>query len=187
MKPLAAPASANAAASAADKVSADDVSSTVGALIKQVGGVSQGSAAQLTSVEYLEQRLPRVPDVPSSAPVYDSLTAPVSHPRLYCLSTSDPRLVARRPKETVKNGQSCQCYTQQGTKFSTGFDFCLAVARDGYFDPSIPDRSAVEQRMAQAPLPQPNNGQSYVPETAHGATVTIVPDSEYPSRPWRSR
>ncbi|MCY1353314.1 hypothetical protein D9M69_396510 [compost metagenome] len=119
--------------------------------------------------------------------MYDSLTAPVSHPRVYCLSTADPRLVARRPKATVKNGQSCQCYTQQGSKFATSFDFCLAVSRDGYFDPSIPDRGAVDQRMAQAPLPQPANGQPYAPETAHGATVTIVPDSEYQSRPWRNK
>ncbi|MNP44744.1 hypothetical protein D3C76_1386200 [compost metagenome] len=87
----------------------------------------------------------------------------------------------------MQNGQSCQCYTQQGSKLATGFDFCMSVSRDGYFDPSIPDRNAVEQRMAQTPLPQPNNGQPYAPETAHGATVTIVPDSEYPSRPWRSR
>ncbi|MCP1643006.1 hypothetical protein J2T41_002625 [Pseudomonas citronellolis] len=166
-----------AATAPADKSVVEQVKATVGGLIAPTGGDAEPRPT--TPAQYLAKRVPRMPNVPSSAPVYDQLTTPVSHPRLYCLSTSDARLVARRPPDTVKNGQSCQCYTQQGTKVVAGFDFCLAVARDGYFDPTLPDRNAgLDQRMAQQPPQQPYNappsaaspGQYY-----QGTRVTVVP------------
>ncbi|MFK8402953.1 zonular occludens toxin domain-containing protein [Pseudomonas sp. BGr12] len=172
-----------------DKGVVDQVSSAVTSIIKPAG---DGEAKSLTPEQYLERRKPRVPDLPSSAPVYDELTKPVAHPRLYCLSTSDPHLVARRPQHTVKDGKSCQCYTQQGTKVATAFDFCLTVAKDGYFDPTRPDRNGLDPRSGQQPAvatspPTLSSGsQLQADAQPAGTQVTIVPDSEYPSRPWRS-
>ncbi|MHB9800474.1 zonular occludens toxin domain-containing protein [Pseudomonas sp. MT3] len=173
----------------ADKGVVDQVSSAVGALIKPTG---DGETKVVTPAQYLERRKPRVPDLPSSAPVYDELTKPVAHPRLYCLSTGDPRLVARRPQHTVKDGKSCQCYTQQGTKVATAFDFCLTVARDGYFDPTLPDRNGLDPRSGQqsavaaSPLPPPTSERLQADAQPAATQLTIVPDSEYPARPWRS-
>ncbi|WP_371364559.1 zonular occludens toxin domain-containing protein [Pseudomonas sp. QL9] len=162
-----------------DKGVVDQVKSSVGALITPSGG---NEAKPLTAAQYLERRTPRVPDVPSSAPVYDQLTQPVSHPRVYCLSTTDPRLVARRPQATVKDGKSCQCYTQQGSKFATSFDFCMSVAQDGYFDPSIPDRGtgpdgALAQRQPQPGQPLPDNTANPTGsgEDFGGPRVTVIP------------
>lgn len=109
-----------------------------------------------TVEEYLSSRAPRVSDIPSSAPVYDQLTAPVSYPRLFCVSSSDPDLVSKRDQKTVQNSISCQCYTQQATKFHTSFDFCLAASKDGYFDHALPDRSQKEDY-------QTANSNSYQP------------------------
>ena len=175
------PASAATGATApngADKGVVDQVSSAVGALIKPTG---DGETRVVTPAQYLERRKPRVPDIPSSAPVYDELTKPVSHPRLYCLSTSDPRLVARRPEHTVKDGKSCQCYTQQGTKVATAFDFCMTVAKDGYFDPSLPDRNGLDPRLgpqqAMAPSPPPQMASQAQEADAPpvGPSVTVIP------------
>ncbi|MEX6501714.1 zonular occludens toxin domain-containing protein [Pseudomonas zhanjiangensis] len=156
----------------------EQVKSTVGAFITPVSSPEPANPVQ-TVAGYLASRLPRVPDLPSSAPVYDHLTAPVSHPRLYCLSSSDPELVARRPPQTVKDGVSCQCYTQQSTKYQTSFDFCIGVARDGYFDPTIPDRQPGENPMLAQAEPRPS---APVPGSApateikpSGVTVTRVP------------
>lgn len=103
--------------------------------------INSGAKKIVTVEDYVEQRIPRIPDVPSSAPIYDELAAPVTYPKLYCLSTSDPKLVSNRPSASVKDGVSCQCYTQQVTKYHTTHDFCLSAALDGYFDPAKPDRN----------------------------------------------
>ncbi|MBV7582146.1 zonular occludens toxin [Pseudomonas sp. PDM33] len=153
----------------------DQAKSMVGSLISPSGG---DAPKPITPEQYIEQRKPRIADLPASAPVYDQLTTPVSKPRIYCLSTSDPRLVERRPPETVKNGQSCQCYTQQATKFATSFDFCISVARNGYFDPTLLDRgTGPDARMAQPSPPPPSypTAQPTASSEASGPTVTVIP------------
>lgn len=153
----------------------DQAKSMVGSLISPTGG---DAPKAVTPEQYIEQRKPRIADVPASAPVYDQLNTPVSKPRLYCLSTSDPRLVERRPPETVKDGQSCQCYTQQATKFATSFDFCISVARNGYFDPTLPDRgTGPDARMAQQSPPVQSfpSAQSTASSEPSGPTVTVIP------------
>lgn len=141
----------------------------------------EGSESESLTVErYLAVREPRVPDLPSSAPVYDQLTAPVSYPRLFCMSTSDPELVARRDPKTVRDGQSCQCYTQQATKFNTTFDFCLAASQNGYFDSALPDRSR-EQMQAMHQPHQYNYNQPQ--EHQERVRVDVIPH-EKPQSPF---
>jgi zona occludens toxin len=85
--------------------------------------------------DYLEARIPRVADVPSSAPVYDELTKPKSYPKLYCVINETKGL--------------CQCYTQQVTRVSTSQEFCIDVAHLGFFDPGVPDLDSREKRSSQ--------------------------------------
>jgi len=152
------------------------------------GSVADQGSTVITAAQYLERQLPRVPDMPSSAPIYDDLTRPVSYPRLYCMSSTDARIVdrARARQQPVRylsdSLTTCQCYTQQGTRYRTDFEFCMQSSTEGYFDPAIPDRNA--PGLQQMPAQQ---SASFAPqqERAPAQQVTIVADSEYPARPWR--
>ncbi|AYF85635.1 zonular occludens toxin [Pseudomonas sp. DY-1] len=144
-----------ASPAAAEKSLVDKVSDKVDSVL-----APEATAAPKTKAQYLASREPRIPDIPSSAPVYDELTKPVSHPRMYCLSTSDPFLVAKRPPDTVKDGVSCQCYSQQATRVATSFDFCFNAATYGFFDASLPDRQSLENARANPP---PTTGPAQVP------------------------
>ena len=126
-----------------DRVEAPDanlVESAKSALIDSLVPVPTDSNGE-ERLDYVAMRLPRIPDVPSSAPVYDQVTTPVTYPRLFCISTNDPELVEKRSDNTVSDGVSCQCYTQQATKYHTSHEFCLMASRDGYFDHALPDRN----------------------------------------------
>lgn len=93
----------------------------------------------ITPEKYMQLRTPRVKNIPWSAPIYDELTEPVAYPKYNCLSTEAPDLVAKRPVQTVRDGVSCQCYTQQVTPMDVDFDFCMDVVKNGIFDPAKPD------------------------------------------------
>jgi len=127
-------------------------SSPFGALLD---GPTQIEGKPRTRAEYLSSYEPRIPDIPASAPVYDSLTQPQSHPRLYCISSTDKNLLARSDAPWAiddGNPTACQCYTQQGTRVSTTFDFCLNAVKRGYFDNTRPDRMTVQmQQPGQLP------------------------------------
>lgn len=138
--------------------------------------LQSGVKKLVTTEEYVELRVPRFSDVPSSAPIYDDLAAPVTYPKLYCLSTSDPNLVANRPAATVQDGISCQCYTQQTTKFHTTFDFCISAARDGYFDHAKPDR---QPQNNQYPSSQQHYAENQLIQKEPNQTrVTVVPHTK---------
>ncbi|OEO23707.1 zonular occludens toxin [Pseudomonas sp. J237] len=135
----------------------DTVTSSVGSFITSSSGSSEG-VRNNSPQRYLQSRTPRVEGIPSSAPIYDELTQPVSHPRLYCMSSTDPNTYARSHRKmpsAVVNGKPtvCQCYTQQGTRVATEFTMCTQIVENGYFDPSIPDRGSPQQQEQQ---PQQN-------------------------------
>lgn len=171
----------------------ESAKSLIGGVTSSLGftpEAANGGSPRLTTAEYLERQLPRVADLPSSAPIYDQLTQPVSYPRLYCMSSTDSRIVdrARARQQAVRyindTLTTCQCYTQQGTRYKTEFEFCMQSSTEGYFDPAVPDRGGqnMQQTMQQAPQQQA----SFAPQQSSFAKeVSIVADSEYPSRPWR--
>lgn len=147
----------------------------------------------LTKAQFLAQQKPRVADLPSSAPMYDELTKPVSFPRTYCVMTEDPELIARNRKrmavEHVQGKQiGCQCYSQQNSRVATSFAYCMDVVQNGRFDPTIPDRQQQSggQNGPQAERPtQALNSPTQPAFSRQAGGVTVVADSEYPSRPWR--
>ncbi|CAB5539024.1 zonular occludens toxin domain-containing protein [Stutzerimonas stutzeri] len=159
----------------------DTAKTLIGGVTSSLGftpDAATGGSATLTTAQYLERQLPRVADLPSSAPIYDDLTRPVSYPRLYCMSSTDKGIVdrARARQQAVRwiNDvlTTCQCYTQQGTRYKTDFDFCMQSSTEGYFDPAVPDRSGQRDMMQQAPQQQQA---SYAPQQpADIAPVTVT-------------
>ncbi|MEJ3579975.1 zonular occludens toxin domain-containing protein [Pseudomonas aeruginosa] len=142
-------------------------------------------APVLTAQEYLDLRTPRVPDVPSSAPIYDELTKPVTYPKPFCLSSRDEELVRRNALKMELGYRSgrlygCRCNSQQGTRMLISFDACMNYVENGAFDPAIPDRvvgaggfGPGEGRagtIPQAPTARPV-------ESVSQARVTVVPDT----------
>lgn len=98
-----------------------------------------------TTEEYLAERVPRIASIPSSAPVYDSLTEPRSYPRLSCLVTESKSFI-KNNKDKIAMGKKdgvtvgCSCYTQQSTVYKIDFNACLNIVENGYFDSALPDR-----------------------------------------------
>lgn len=141
-----------------------------------------------TTAEYLAERVPRIPDIPSSAPLYDELTKPKSYPRLSCISSKDQELLERSNRFAVRkvagNLIGCQCYTQQGSKYDTSFSYCLNVVENGYFDPAKPDpsrsefsdsRDTSQDRLVNQQAQPVAAGDTSDSETPFSTRVTVVP------------
>lgn len=107
--------------------------------------VMDGSIQPMTTEQYVDMRVPRLADVPSSAPIYDELTRPVTYPKLSCMNSSDPDMVGRNHKRMVigyRDGKvyGCRCNTQQGTRYDVSFEACMGYVENGAFDHALPDR-----------------------------------------------
>jgi len=140
------------------------------------GAASQGKAEAVSAVQYVAQRVPRVENLPASAPVYDSLTEPQSFPRLYCMSSTDPAIYAksftRMPSGRVNGQQTvCQCYTQQGTRVKTDFRFCMDTVEYGFFDSTLPERGTKQDQREL--LPDSRSASFAPPGGAEGAPTAI--------------
>ncbi|WP_047238428.1 zonular occludens toxin domain-containing protein [Chromobacterium subtsugae] len=85
------------------------------------GGRSASIPAPLTPVQYAQQRIPRMPGVPDSAPLYDDLAKPKTFPRL---------------AGCVASATRCTCVTQQGTAITDLPDgTCRQYIERSQFDP----------------------------------------------------
>lgn len=137
----------------------EQVKETVGSFINPISSVGASDEPQ-TLEQYLGRRVPRVKDIPASAPIYDQLTAPQTFPKPVCISTTDSRLLARnraRMEIAVSGGTAtgCRCNTQQGTRLEVSFQFCMSVVQNGYFDDTKPDRGSPQDQRLQQPPPNP--------------------------------
>jgi zona occludens toxin len=165
------------AASAGDMVS--QVKEAAGSVLPSIArpaGVG-GMGTPVTKAEYLNARMPRIEQVPSSAPIYDGLTEAKAYPRLYCMSSTDEASYRRNygtMSTAVVNGTPtvCQCYTQQGTRVDTDFQFCATAVARGYFDPAIPDRGSRQDTRDQRQRQEsPSNP---IPERLPEPKLTVV-------------
>lgn len=105
----------------------------------------------VTPEQYASRMVPRIPDVPASAPIYDQLTQAQSFPKPFCVSTTDEQMIRRNyGRMTVKlvdgTPVGCRCNTQQGTRLDVSHEFCLSVVNNGYFDHTKPDRMPNDMR-----------------------------------------
>lgn len=67
---------------------------------------------------YLDERKPRIPDFPHTAPAYDDVTRPA---------------VAPYPAACVLMAKVCKCYTQQGTLLQVSGEVCIQIVQQGFF------------------------------------------------------
>tara|TARA_R110000751_G_scaffold82220_3_gene165511 strand:- start:3981 stop:5186 length:1206 start_codon:yes stop_codon:yes gene_type:complete len=169
-------------AEATQSKSALDTASSLatGAMGSLLGPATQGEGKPQTRAQYLASLEPRVSDIPSSAPVYDNLTQPQTHPRLFCVLSTDPALVERTdaPKSSVDGvPTSCQCYTQQVTRVETSFGFCLTAANKGYFDNTRPayntNQNMMPPQAAGMNISNPSN-QPAPAQLSQSPRITVV-------------
>ncbi|MBX9753473.1 MAG: zonular occludens toxin domain-containing protein [Pseudomonadaceae bacterium] len=176
------------AAKKAQELATSAASGAAGILPGVVPPADGGSKTKtLTAAEYVEARKPRIPDLPSSAPIYDSLTKPKTYPRLSCMISSDPSYIDRNSKRyrVVAAGEKsyiCECFTQQGTWHKTTFAFCKNSVEYGSFDAAIADRTSLSldgtsnKRAPIAAAPQ-------APPEPPQMRLTIIPDSSRTASP----
>ena len=173
----------------AEKLETADAPSMVEQVKEGVGSLINPAAALTkrepqTLEKYLADRTPRIPDLPSSAPIYDELTQPQTYPKLSCFMSSDEGYIERNSKRfrvtrAADKAYICECYTQQGTHYKTKFSFCKNTVEHGYFDPAKPDpqpqqNTALANR--NAPPPELEQAVSKAVESApKGTTVVVVP------------
>lgn len=156
---------------------------------QQVASVS--GSVPLTPEQYIETHLPRVPDVPSSAPIYDQITQAVSYPRPSCMSTQDVGLLERAGSKMALGYdkgrlKGCRCNSQQGTRMAISFEACISYVDDGAFDPAKPER-VVAQNGVGMPAGAHEVRGATVGSPSPGIALTVIPDSVYADRPWRNK
>ncbi|WP_275545192.1 zonular occludens toxin domain-containing protein [Pseudomonas sp. Marseille-Q0931] len=144
------------------------------------------NAAPLSPEEYVAQRVPRLPDVPSSAPIYDEITRPVTYPRLSCMYSTDQQMVARNHKRLVlgyRDGKvyGCRCNTQQGTRAVVSFEACMAYVEEGAFDPAKPDRLPDPNGQISQAQPEQQPPQNPPPRPAPSASANTPVGAAWPS------
>jgi len=71
-----------------------------------------------TALDYVQELVPRVADLPASAPMFDELNKAKTMPRPTCVASAD----------------RCQCYTQQATRLYISEPICRTMVTDGVFD-----------------------------------------------------
>lgn len=91
-----------------------------------------GEGKQITAVQYAQKLIPRIPDIPYSAPIYDKAFKVVTFPKPQCVYNHK------------KN--DCRCYSQQATRLNISWDMCMELIEQGWFDPSRdPDKKERER------------------------------------------
>ncbi len=127
--------------------SSETALASASASLNERPAASSSATQTVTPEQFVESFEPRVADVPSTAPRYDRLTEPKAVPRLICAASWDPLMIDSAISRGFNVGSregkqfSCQCYTQQMTRYTTSADFCLAAVEHGQFDDTRPDRS----------------------------------------------
>jgi zona occludens toxin len=87
-------------------------------------------------LDYVALYRPRIPGVMWSAPAYDGFEVK-DYPRPHCIIAGDQRV------ERI----TCTCYTQQVTPMEMPDRMCIAIARNGVWDPRRPP---MESRPSEA-------------------------------------
>ena len=113
-------------------------------------------AAADTVEHYLTQRVPRLPDFPHTAPVYDEVTKPIDAPF---------------PAACVQMGSTCKCYSQQATLLQVSFSVCVQIVKQGFF-------IDWEQRAPKHSDPRP--AAPPAPVQVFAPPVRSVPVPDYP-------
>ncbi|MEO1079214.1 MAG: hypothetical protein AAFY29_06660 [Pseudomonadota bacterium] len=85
------------------------------------GSVVRDPALVLDQAAYIKSWEPRIPNLPHTAPVYDSLTEVKTFPKPNCIYSH--------------RTADCSCYTQQATPMEVDYEFCRSIVDNGWFNP----------------------------------------------------
>lgn len=114
--------------------------------MRQVSAKNSASSVDDDPMEYLRRRVPRLPEFPHTAPIYDEVTKPAQAPY---------------PAACVSMGERCDCYTQQGTRMRVVKAVCLQIVEIGFFvdwqrqEPPRERQSAMKPEAKAGPSPEP--------------------------------
>ena len=107
----------------------DQVADQVPDQVEQYFDINQfQDIPETPSMSYAEKWMPRIRDLPYSAPVYDELTQVKQFPMPQCMYD------IKRDK--------CRCYTQQATPLDISHDACIDMVHNGWFNPFKDDEEA---------------------------------------------
>jgi zona occludens toxin len=110
-------------------------------------------AATVTAEEFGNRMLPRIQDIPLSAPMYDGVTDVKTFPRPQCI-------YSHRTAE-------CRCFTQQATVMHVSYDMCRDIVSNGWFNPYRDEegdgRARTDRRALAAPS-SPPQGDREIPK-----------------------
>lgn len=152
----------NSADNLVEKDSSRDTTQTATATSGTVSAGHSDDGAEkkpMTPKEWAEQRKPRLINKPESAPVYDDLAKAKTFPRL---------------SACVQMGDTCQCYSQQGSKIIVATTQCEKYVKEGWFDPYLEenrDRRVLAEREVP---PETYRGQSRTTVSQGGKRTYIV-------------
>lgn len=146
-----------------DAQTAHEPAAQSAAIADEETGPIFGGNDEMTKERWLSLRMPRIPGLPWTAPIYDELQKPVSFPRPQCL-------IFRK---------KCRCYSQQATRMDgIGDKVCIDIVNNGYFDATRPDTS----NISQSPLTGEPGARANA-ESAPGPRVSFIPASTDARRP----
>lgn len=159
------------------------------------GVTSQGRTVQPVQ-EYVQQYKPRIADVESSAPRYDETNKARDFPRPTCMASTDVRMLLTAKSRGLSTGSFngedtvCQCYSQQATRMTTSFDFCMSVVQNGYFDdtkqqPAYATPAGLSSTRSLESRDGPQRGLAAVDQNASStkpSRFNIIPDTSRTQR-----
>ena len=116
-------------------------------------------ATQSPLMEYAALYEPRIPGVMWSAPAYDGFEVQ-DYPRPHCIIAGDQSI------ERI----TCTCYTQQVTPMPMPDRMCIAIARNGVWDPRRPPMES-RGEVAQEQEPPPWEEGAREPPVGIGAGI----------------
>lgn len=90
-----------------------------------------------STLDYLKQQTPVIAPQPWTAPMYGN-QQPKAQPMLYCMAGG---------LET--NNPSCNCLTEQGTKYFLEFTQCVNIAKNGLYNPY---KEKSQEQIQTAPI-----------------------------------
>lgn len=119
--------------------------------------------AVVSPEQWLQSRQPRIPDLPHTAPAYDSLTTPTTVPVIAaCIDMPS---------------KGCKCYTQQATPLTVSLEVCRQYVAGGMFqefDPA-PSRETVQEDrpVTRGSVPETTRTPDTAPRPLRGEALNI--------------
>lgn len=128
---------------------------------------SGGRRSYANAGELAEDILPRVPELPWSAPIFDGRRAQ-SDPEVFCMASGAGQDGSGKHREA-----SCTCLSEQGTRYYLPEASCRMIAKNGQAYNPFRRAERDTQRQGAAPVAQ---GGGYAPTGDALPSVTISAD-----------